>query len=126
MVHRLALIGLLLLGAVGCAAPEPVAVAADCQGQIRLDDVVYTSYDHTQTRGERHAPAEVAECHDVGVDAPGPVFVDDGDQVMTWTVDGYPPDEVLAVRRRGIETVYVADSLSGTERERIYRELERR
>ena len=106
----------------GCGGDSPVA--ADCQGQIRIGDEVFTSYGYTKSEATRHGVADQAECHDFGHDAAGSVFPDDPQQVPTWTFDGYSPDEVLGVRfGNGGFAVFVVDSLPPEERDRMLEAL---
>ncbi len=98
--------------------------SADCAEQVRTDSVVYTSHGVTERQPRRHASAERAECEDVGKDAAGSVFPDDPTRVATWAFDGYPPAAVLGVRYgNGSFGVFIADSLSVEERERIHEDL---
>lgn len=98
------------------------AVAADCQSQVRVDEVVYTSYTFTRREATRHSSAEASDCDDTGPDASGSVFPAGPDLVETWTFADYPPQEVLGVKydESGSYAVFVADSLPRTDREAIY------
>lgn len=98
--------------------------SADCGSQVRLDGVVYTSHGFTQRGGERLGPVEVAECHDVGEDAPGSVFPDDPREVQAVRIPGHDADVALGVRFDDTSfRVYVAESVPDAEQERIYEEL---
>ena len=117
-------LGLLVAGGVTSGCEDRATVAADCTRQIRVGDHVFTSNGYTQRGATRHGAADQAECHDVGVDAPGSVFPADPQQVRTWTFDGYSPDKVLGVRfgEDGF-AVFVADSVRDHERNRIFEAL---
>ncbi|MCI4685092.1 DUF6281 family protein [Rhodoblastus acidophilus] len=110
----------------GCsvASSECPTGAADCEAQIRMVDVIYTSYGTTTREGSRHLRADQAECHDTGCNAVGSVFPDVPTQVRTWTFKGYSPDEVLGVRfgNDGFG-VFIADTLEPATRRRIYADL---
>ena len=113
-----AVLAVVVLVLAGCT-DQPVG-SADCNTQIRVDDVVYTSYGFTREPATEHRPAEVAACHDVGPDPEGSVFTDDGATVTSWRFDGYSADEVLGVRQdRHRYVVLVATSVSDTDRDRI-------
>ena len=111
------------LATAGCQ--DAAVVAADCQGQIRVDGATFTSYGSAQRDATAHGTADQAECDDTGQDpGGGSVFPDNPQQVETWRFDGYPPAEVLGVRVGGSGfEVYVADSLPDHERDRILEEL---
>jgi hypothetical protein len=108
----------------GCSG-DPQS-SADCAAQVRADGVVYTSNGTTEHRASRYASAERADCHDVGNDAAGSVFPDEPDRVATWTFEGYAPTKVLGVRySKDAFGVFVADSVSAEESQRIYADLAR-
>lgn len=102
----------------GCQSDN--TVAADCQGQIRIGDEIFTSYGYTKREATRQGVADQADCQDVGKDAAGSVFPEDPQHVPTWRFDGYSPDKVLGVRlgRDGFH-VFVVDSVPLEERARI-------
>ncbi|WP_243060971.1 DUF6281 family protein [Nocardioides sp. SR21] len=98
---------------------------ADCAGQIRVDDVVYTSFRVTKQAATEHGTAERAECHDVGADAKGSVFPDDPATVTTWTFADYSPDQVLGVRQdKHSYVVFISSSVPDDERDQILAALE--
>jgi hypothetical protein len=110
-----------------CGGPEAggSAGAADCTAQIQSDGVVFTSYGYTSNTGSKYGIALEAVCEDVGADARGSVFTDESRQVTTYRFPGYPPSQVLGVRYSPDEdfAVFVADSVSPNDQDRIYREL---
>ena len=120
MKRLVLLVALLLLGS-GCASdPETQGATADCSSQVRVGDEVFTSYAFTRAQATRQGVADAAECHDVGADPAGSVFPDDPRQVRTWSFEGYSPDEVLGVRAGDDAfAVFIAESVSATERDRI-------
>lgn len=108
----------------GCAGSGVSETSSDCQAQLRADGIIYTSYGFTERKASRHSVADRADCDDIGEDAAGSVLPDNPEQVATWSFRGYPPDGVLGIRfDRGTFAVFVADSVPGAERERIFREL---
>lgn len=118
----------LLVGvaASGCGVsgggPE---TAADCASQIQVDGVVYTSHGFTSRAARAYGEALEAVCEDVGVNPRGSVFTDDSRTVPTYRFPGHPPDQVLGVDdgADGELGVFVADSVSRVDRDRIYEEL---
>ncbi len=109
--------------AAGCAGDQRVG-SADCTSQIRLDGETYSGYGSSNHSATEHAVADEAECHDVGADAAGSVFPDDARSVSVSTFDGYAPGDVLGVRfDENTFTVFMADSLSPDERDRVLEEL---
>jgi hypothetical protein len=111
--------------AAGCGTGQlEGGASADCASQVRLDDRVYTSHGFTNRDATRFAEADRAECHDVGRNAPGSVFPDQPAHVTAWSFAGYPTDKVLGVRfDEDSFGVYVADTVSRAESERIFQEL---
>lgn len=115
-------------GVAGCAenrtgaAPE----AGDCTTQVRLDGVIYSGYGSTDRRATKYSTADLADCDDMALDASGSVFSDDPRQVTVSTFPGYPPDQVLGVRfdKDSLE-VFVAESMSARETDRLLDELRR-
>lgn len=108
----------------GCSGDGASHASSDCQQQVRADGVVYTSYGYTERKASRHSVADRADCDDVGEDAAGSLFPEDPEQVTTWAFRGYPPDRVVGVRfDKDSFAVFVADSVSDGERDRIYRDL---
>lgn len=110
----------------GCAASSAgnAESAGDCQAQVRLDGVTYTSYGYTDRQAKRFGTADEAECHDTGSDAPGSVFPADPRPVTVWTFAGYSPSEVLGVRFDETSfAVFSADSLPSQEVDRILAQL---
>ena len=118
-----------LLATSGCGDPTGGGSAgtADCPDRIRCEGAVFTSYGYTSRAGRGHGSALEAVCEDTGNDARGSVFTDESRLVATYRFAGYPPSEVLGVKIGRIDglAVFVADSVSAEERDRIYRELER-
>ena len=91
---------------------------------VRADGIVYTSYGYSDRKATRYSVADQADCQDLGEDAAGSVFPEDPEQVTTWAFRGYPTDRVVGVRfDRDSFAVFVSDSVSDTERDRIYRDL---
>ena len=81
-------------------------------------------YAFTQRAASRHGTAELADCHDVGEDAPGSVFPEVPQTVVVFAFEGYSPDQVLGIRAGGgLFEVMVARSLSRDEVERVMQEL---
>ena len=114
----------LLFFAGGCGQ-QGSGATADCAAQIRVDDVVYTSYGFTRQPATEHGAAERAECDDVGSDPEGSVFPDDPATVSTWTFDGYSPDDVLGVKQgKRSFAVFIDTSVPEAERDRILADLE--
>ena len=122
------LLGVLALVTGGCATTgsgEP-ASTADCTSQVRREGVVYSGYGHSEHPATKRGTADRAGCHDLGRDAQGSVFTDDPAQVGVWTFRGYAIEKVLGVRGAGGSfEVFVAESLSREEAERILRRLDR-
>jgi hypothetical protein len=109
----------------GCSTHGGAQTSRDCQAQVRIDGIVYTSYGHTQRKASRHSVADRADCDDVGEDAAGSVFPEDPQQVPTWSFAAYPPSEVVGVRfDKDSLAVFIADSVPDPERERIIQSLE--
>jgi hypothetical protein len=114
------------LAATSCSG-NGSTTTSDCQNQVRADDIVYTSYGYTEHPAARYASADAGDCHDVGEGAAGSVFTEHPRQVTTWVFSGFPPEKVLGVRvDRGSFVVFVADSVSPEDRDRIHRDLARR
>ena len=104
------------------SAPQ---TAADCEQQVRLGSRGYTSVGFTDREATRLSTADRAECHDTGIDPEGLVFPEDPTQVAVWSFLGYPTETVLGVRvDRDTFRVFVADSASRAESERISTELD--
>jgi hypothetical protein len=123
---------LLLLGLATSACTGPVgagpagsAGSADCTTKIRAEGTVFSSYGFTRRDATRNGLAQESVCEDVGARARGSVFTAESRQVATYRIDGYPPSRVLGVRYPHLPhlAVYVADSVSPADRDRIYREL---
>jgi hypothetical protein len=109
---------------IGCSASGGSETSGDCQAQLRADGTVYTSYGYTERSATKFSSADEADCEDVGEDAAGSVFPEHPRQVTTWVFPGYPPEEVLGVRLdQDSFAVFVADSVSPEERDRIYEDL---
>lgn len=120
---RALLVLLLAVAVTGCVQQDPGT--ADCTVQIRVDDVVYSSYGLTDEPASEHGTAERAECHDVGADAEGSVFPDDPETVTTWAFDGHSPDQVLGVPHgEDSFAVFIAPSVPDAERDRIMAALD--
>ena len=100
--------------------------AADCSSQIKSDGAVFSSHGYTDHSGSEYGAALEAECEDVGENARGSVFIDKSRRVTTYRFVGYPPAQVLGVRYSQVEgyAVFVADSVSRKDRDRIYQELD--
>jgi hypothetical protein len=114
----------LCLTASGCSGDSGFRTSSDCSAQVRADGIVYTSYGYTERSARKHSVADRADCDDVGEDAAGSVFPEHPQQVTTWSCSGYPPERVVGVRvDRELFAVFVADSVSDSERERIDRDL---
>jgi translation initiation factor 2B subunit (eIF-2B alpha/beta/delta family) len=91
---------------------------------VRLDGHVYTSYGFTDREATQFSVAEQADCHDVGRDAEGSVFLDDPTQVTVWSFESYATEKVLGVRfDRDSFAVFVADSVPRDQADRILEEL---
>jgi len=98
---------------------------AECTPQVRLGNVIYTSYGYTDRQPKKFANAGEADCHDVGRDAPGSVFPAAPRQVAVWAFRGYPAEKVLGVRfDENSFAVHVAESVPRAEGNRIFRELQ--
>lgn len=103
------------------------ASEADCQQQVRLDGVVYTGWSVAEVDAQRFGEAEVADCDDTDEDARGSYFAEEPEYVAVWSFDGYPPEHVLGVRfDKRSYTVFVDESLSDRDRDRIIRQLRNR
>ena len=110
----------------GCSGDGGSQTSSDCSAQVRADGIVYTSHGYTERNARRHSAADAADCHDVGENAAGSVFPEHPQQVTTWSFGGYSPERVLGVRYdEDSFVVFVADSVPGAERERIFRELQK-
>ena len=109
----------------GCAGNGGSQTSSDCSAQVRADGIVYTSHGYTERSATKHSSAEEADCEDVGPDATGSVFPESPRHVTTWTIANYPPAKVLGVRSGNMDSfaVFVADSVSPDERDRIYEDL---
>ena len=100
------------------------ATDADCQQQVRLDGVVYAGWSVTEEDAQRFGEAEVADCDDTSEDAKGSYFAGEPEHVTVWSFDGYPPNRVLGVRfDKQSYTMFIDESLSGRDRDRIIRQL---
>jgi hypothetical protein len=99
--------------------------SADCGTQIKVGDTVFSSYGYTNRDATEHGVALESVCEDVGADARGAVFTDESRRVTTFRFEGYPATEVLGVRfgDQPKLAVFVADSVSPDDQDRIYREL---
>ncbi len=110
----------------GCAGngTEGAESAGDCTSQVRLGGVIYVGYGYTDRQATKFGTAEEADCHDVGMGAPGSVFSDDARQVAVWAFPGYPPDKILGVRfgKDSLE-VFLAESMPRRDMDRILYEL---
>lgn len=120
---RTSLLLLVSVVATGCSQAGTQS-SADCPDQVRVEDVVYTSWGQTERPANSHAKADQAECDDAGESPNGSVFPDDPVQVRTWTFEGYPPEMVLGIRYdTNALGVFIADTVPVEERERIYEDL---
>lgn len=117
----------LVIVVTGCAGNGGSPTSAACATQVRADGIVYTSYAYTEHSATKHSPAEESDCEDVGLDAAGSVFPESPRLVTTWTFANYPPAKVLGVRLGNTDSfaVFVADSVSPKERDRIYEDFAR-
>ena len=99
---------------------------ADCSQRVRLDGVTYTGWSATGLEAQPLGDAERSSCDDNGPDPKGAYFADEPERVRVWSFDGYSPDEVLGVRLdKSSYTIFVAESLSSSERDALVRELRR-
>ena len=115
---------LAVVASEGCSGDPQTS--ADCAAQVRANGVVYTSNGMADHCASRNGSAERADCHDVGDDAAGSVFPDEPDRVATWTFEGYATTKVLGVRySKHAFGVFVANSVSAEESQRIYADLSR-
>jgi hypothetical protein len=82
---------------------------------------VYTARGSSEASARKLGEAEVASCDDMGDDARGSYFPDDAKRVTTWEFEGYPPEDVLGIQLEegGLWSVYVSDSVTPDERERL-------
>jgi hypothetical protein len=108
-----------------CAGTGDSQTASDCSAQVRADGIVYTSHGYTERSATKHSSAEEADCDDMGPDADGSLFPESPRTVPTWRFADYPPGQVLGVRSGSTDSfaVFVADSVSSEERDRIYEDL---
>jgi len=118
----------LLVLTTGCSAVgggDDDEGSSDCAVLIKADGVVFSSVGVTSTPAVELGTAQQSSCHDVGEDAPGPVFDDSSATITTYRITGYAPDQVLGTRATNSAelTVYVADSVSPGERQRMTHEL---
>lgn len=119
----IALLCSISLVATGCSQAAPQS-AVDCPDQIRAEAAVYTWHGSAEQHATAHATADLAECDDAGEDPQGSVFPADPAQVRTWTFDGHPSAKVLGVANPdGSFGVFIADSVTPDERERIVLDL---
>lgn len=116
-----------MVAAAGCATAstsQAPTTTADCTQQILVHGNVYSGYGHTDEEATELGTADAAECHDVGPDPAGSVFENDARQVITWSFDRYPTDEVVGV---GFDAdtlaVFVAESVPPGRTKQILREL---
>lgn len=111
----------------GLLGPGDSTALGKCVWRIKADDVVFTSYGETQHAAQEYGDALEAECEDTGADARGSVFTESSRAVTTYRFEGYPPSQVLGVTFGGSPSdglgVFMSDSVSADERERILREL---
>lgn len=114
-----------ILAVAGCVPlPGESGASNDCESQVRAGDIVYTQVDDTDRRATRFSTAEVAACDDVGQDAQGSFFPEHPRLVQTWEFAGYPTDQVVGVRAdQDTSHIFIADSVSLKERDRIAKEL---
>src|SRR5690554_6624362 len=114
----------MVLPALAACTQQEGQAAADCGAQIRRGEQVYTGYAYTDRVGVELGKAETAECHDVGEDAEGSVFSADPPQVTIWSVEGYSPDDLVAVRfDDDLFQVFFSESLPAEEVERTAEDL---
>ena len=113
-----------VLAVTGCDAGQAARSAADCVSRVRLDGRAYSGYGYTDHAATELAKADVAECHDLGEEPEGSVFTDDPRQVPVWSIRGYPPEQVVGVRRdENSYEVFVAESVPRADVDRIVEEL---
>jgi hypothetical protein len=92
-------LALIPAGCAGEASPQGRQTEAECTPQVRFSGIVYDGASYTdQQPSKRLGTADEADCHDEGRDAEGSVFSESPRQVAVWSLDGYSPEEVLAVR----------------------------
>lgn len=130
MKAPLAALAIAVAVALGSSVDRPsghaeIPTSGDCAAQVRADGIVYTSYGHTEQPATQHSSAQEADCSDVGPDAEGAVFPATARLVTTWRFADYPPAKVVGVRSDSGDTfaVFVADSVSPQERDRIFADL---
>lgn len=112
-----------LIALVGCTGDDSGATA-DCDVLLRLDDTQYRSVTVTdQEPVQEYATVELSRCDDGDTDQSGAVFGDDPDRVEAWTFDGYRGDVVLGVRLADSWQVFIDESVTQDERERIVADL---
>jgi len=98
--------------------------ASDCDTQVRVDGITYTSVGIAEHEATKFSTAELADCDDVGKDARGSVFPEHPRPVNTWKFPGYPPSEVVGIRfEHDSLAVLVADSIPREERNQIFEDL---
>lgn len=113
-----------VLAVAGCGVGQSAQSAPDCTNRVRLDGRVYSGYGYTDRAGTEFAVADVAECHDTGESPEGSVFTDDPRQVPVWSFHGYPPRQVVGVRRdENSYEVFFAESVPRGDIELIVDEL---
>ena len=132
MVVQIKLIRVAVAGAVcaavvvlgGCSGDACEPSTADCSSQVRIGERVYTSHGFTERAATRFAKADVAECQDTGCDPKGSVFSGEPTQMTVWSFEGYSTDQVVGTRFDDDSyAVFVADSDSDQEAERLLQEL---
>lgn len=117
-----------MIAAAGCSGGSTNqagrTTTADCTQQIRFQGIVYSGYGHTDEEATEFGTADAAECHDLGPNAAGSVFEDDGRQVTIWSFERYPTDEVVGVEfDEATFAVFVAEGVPSGRTEQMLREL---
>ncbi len=102
----------LLSGLLGGCTSDQGATSSDCASVIRREGVVYVEAGFTKHPATASGQAERAECHDVGRDAPGPVFPADAKHVHVVAFESHARSDVLGVREDRRIRVFVAEGVA--------------
>lgn len=110
-----------------CSDETQPPSTAKCIGQVRLVGVTYDSVEAVgkSLAQEASGMAEVARCGDMGESPVGPYYPDDAELVQAWSVPEYPATMVIGIRDGALLQVFVAETLSIEERDRIVSDLKR-
>nr|WP_224769492.1 DUF6281 family protein [Nocardioides ochotonae] len=91
-----------LVVAAGLSGCSPSATGggatADCTTAVRFEGTVYLEGGSTTRDAVSLGQGEESSCADVGRDAVGTYFADDPGQVALWSLGGFDPAHVVAVR----------------------------